>query len=268
VLIRDPGKRHIAWFDVHVPKQNDLTAPLGFAHDVGCDYFIIGGDFLNLEWASHWNEKVFAEIGRGQLRKMLFQEIEAGEKVIASIRKAVGPKTRLLYIPGNHEEWLWFACFYHRIVEVPWTPESITFKSDVAKILDSGLSSLLTRLLNAKKYGLTILPYNEPLKIGSLVYLHGHQFGGSNPTAASAKRWPHVNLVYGHHHSHEVRTIHNGGDTGKVYQHTLCPALCGLMPGYLRDRSTRWLNGFWHCRFDNGIFDGNVVKVLDGRIIK
>lgn len=268
MLVRDHGRRHIAWFDVHVPHNGKVEEALEFAHETGCDHFIIGGDFLNLEWASHWNEKVFGEIGKTKLREMLFAEIDAGEKLIKRIRQAIPKDARLWYIPGNHESWLWYACFYHRIVEVPWSADSITFKSDVAALLDRGLGSLLARLLNAKKYRMTVLPYNEPLKIGSLVYLHGHQFGGANPTGTSARKWPHVNMVYGHHHTHEVRTIYNSADSRQTFQHVACPALCGLSPGYLQDKATRWLQGFWVADFKNGLFDGRVVKLLDGMVIR
>lgn len=267
MMVRESGKRHIAWFDVHVPHNSNIKEPLAFAHDTGCDHFVIGGDFLQLEFASHWNEKVFAEIGKTKLREMLFSEIDAGAKVISEIRKAIGPKTRLWYIPGNHEEWLWYACFYHRVVEVPWTTGSITFKSDVAALLDRDLGKLLARLLDAKKFNMTVLPYNEPLKIGKVVYLHGHQFGGQDPTATSARRWPHVNLVFGHHHTHSVRTIYNAAEPKQCYQHVACPALCHLTPGYLKDKSTRWLNGFFVADHKDGLFDGRVIKVLDGKII-
>lgn len=268
MIIKQPGRRHIAWFDVHVPHQSNLCGPLAFAHDTGCDYFVIGGDFVNMEFASHWNEKVFAEIGKQRVRELLGKEIDAAKKVIADIRRAIGPKAKLIYLPGNHEAWLWYACFYHGVFELPWKSEDVTFKTDIAKMLDVGLGKLLYRLLEAKRFDMTILPYNEPLQIGRLVYVHGDQFGGKNPTVTSAARWPHVNMVFGHHHTHMVTTIYNGANPRDVHQHTACPALCALSPGYLKDKSTRWLNGFWVCDIANGLFDGRVVKVFDGKIIK
>lgn len=268
MIIRDGGKRHIAWFDVHVPRNSDLKAPLAFAHETGCDNFVVGGDFLNLEWASHWNEKVFSEIGRSQLRKMLFEEIDAGARVLKEVRRAIGPKAKLWYIPGNHEEWLYYACFYHRVIEIPESVTTVTFKSDIAQKLDDGLGKLLARLLDAKGLDMRVLPYNEPLQLGRVVYLHGHQFGGSSPVSTSSRRWPHVNLVFGHHHTHQVMTIYNGADPRDVHQHVAVPALCDLNPGYLRDKSTRWLQGFWVADIRDGYFDGRVVKVMEGRIIK
>jgi hypothetical protein len=44
--------------------------------------------------------------------------------------------------------------------------------------------------------------------------------------------------------------------------------MCKLSPGYLTDGSTRWLNGFWTAEvLSNGLFDGRVIKVLDGKVI-
>lgn len=268
MVLRESGRRHIAWFDVHVPHNTVLREPLAFAHDTGCEDFILGGDFLNLEWASHWNERLFKEIGTLAIRKMLFQELEAGEKVVADIRRAIGRRARFWYLPGNHEAWLWYACFNHRVVDTPFDPDVLRYKSDLAKLLKTGLRDLLARLLNAKKYDMTVLPYEEPLKLGRIVYFHGHQFGGRNPTETSAKRWPSSNVVFGHHHTHLVNTIFNLGDPRQVNQHVAVPALCGLCPFYLRDPSTRWLNGFWVCDFKDGLFDGRVVKVMDGKIIR
>lgn len=267
MIVRDPGKRHIGFFDVHVPKHSPLKEPLGYVHDHGCDHFIVGGDFLNLEWASHWNERVFKQIGVLKLREFLEKEIEEGKKVLREIRKAIPKRARMWYIPGNHEAWLFYACFYHNIISLPWKSEDFHFKSDVADMLAHGLSGLLSRLLDAKRVGFTVVPYNEPLKIGKIVYLHGHQFGGQRPTQTSARRYPGVNLVFGHHHKHEVTPIYNQGDPSQCYEHVAVPCMTGLSPGYLRDKSTTWLNGFWIADHRGGLFDGRVKKMFGGKLI-
>lgn len=270
MIIRDPGERHIAVFDVHVPHQNPLNQVIGFAHDTGCDHFILGGDFLNLEWASHWNEAIFGEMGGGKLREMLYQEIDAGEKVIAEIRKAIGKKAVLWYIPGNHESWLWYAVWNHKFIPVPISldPKKIHFKSDVADLMNIGLGQLLHNLLHASKYNMQVLDYMEILRIGKIAYFHGHQFTGQNPLNSSMRKYPHLNVAFGHHHTEKRDTIFNGSDPRDVHQHTVVPALCGLCPGYLRDKSTRWLNGFWVADIQDNLFDGRVVKVFDGKIIR
>lgn len=269
MLVPKPGRKHLAIFDPHIPRHNPLDSVLGYAHDTGPDHVILGGDFGNYEWASHWNEAIFKDIGRIKLREWLFAEMDAQETVLGEIRKAVGKKARLYLIPGNHEAWIWYAAFNHQFIETPFTLESITFKTDVAKLMDKGLKELLSRLLHAKKYGLEVLEYNEPLKIGKIVYLHGHQFSSGALHNATGKRWPHCNLVIGHRHTHEVVSIFNQSDPNHFYEHVSVPAMCKLAPGYEKDKSTRHSNGFWVADFDTktGLFDGRVRKVFHGRLI-
>ena len=70
-------RKHLALFDVHVPHNIKLNSTIDFIKDYRPDEFIIGGDFLNLEWASHWNEKEFKTIGLEKLSGMLKQELNA-----------------------------------------------------------------------------------------------------------------------------------------------------------------------------------------------
>ncbi|NIO23224.1 hypothetical protein GTO10_04265, partial [Candidatus Saccharibacteria bacterium] len=93
---------------------------------------------------------------------MLEKEVEDGVKVISEIRKAIGKKAKLWYVPGNHEAWLFYACFYHSIFPIPFHSKDIHYKSDVADMLNKGLSSMLTVLLQAKKFNMHVLDYNDP----------------------------------------------------------------------------------------------------------
>lgn len=268
MIIRDPGRRHGAICDAHVPKNNPLLPVMDFFHDKGCDYFVVNGDFLNLEWASHWNEAVFKEIGDAKLREMLAEEMLAGREALADLRDALGKKCRIIWIPGNHEAWLSYAVWTRRFMSFKFKSKDFDFKADVAAMLDAALSELLAEQTGCADFGVEVLPYNEPLRIGDIVYLHGHQFTGADPTAQSARKWAGTNLVMGHHHTETRRTLFNGGDPRKVYQHTIVPAMTGLAPGYLVDKSTRWLNGFWTADFNSdGLFDGRVVKVFDGKCV-
>lgn len=224
---------------------------------------------MNGEWASHWNDPMFKEIGAIRQREMLFQEADAAKAMLQKIRRAVGPKCAMWYIPGNHEMWYWHAIFTHKFVALPVRSVDIQFKTDLAVVANRGVKTILENLMETKKIGVGVLPYKEPLKIGPIVYLHGDQFGGSNPTAASARKWPSTNLVFGHHHVHMVTTLYNSGDPKQVHQHTAVPPLCKLNPGYLMDPSTRWLHGFWCADFDKrGYFDGRVIKVFEGKIVR
>lgn len=268
MIIREPGKKHVGLFDIHGDRDHGLEAALGHIDSHTPDHTIIGGDASSFEWASHWNERAFADIGRIKHKQWFDEEMEALEAIIVDIRRAVGKRGRIIYIPGNHEAWCWHACFNHRFVEVPYDLDDITFKTDIAKLTDAGLKTLLSVHLHTKQHGVEVLAYNEPLKIGKITYLHGHQFSSGPLHNATGKRWPHCNLVIGHRHQHEVVPIFNQSDPEHYYEHVCVPALCDLAPGYEKDKSTRHSNGFWVCDFDRGgLFDGRVRKVFGGKMI-
>ena len=260
--------RQIALFDVHVPKHSDLRDVLKFVAERPVEHLILGGDFVNGTYVSHWSDPVFAEIGRQRQKEMVLEELDEAVKVIKEIKRAAG-KAKIWYIIGNHEMWYWHCIFNYRLFPLPFTTADFNFKSDIDAMANTGIAKLFTTFLDAKRLGMTVVPYKEPLKLGPLVYVHGDQFGGQDPTASSSRKWPSTNLVFGHHHVHSVRTLYNSGDPKQVHQHTAVPPLCQFNPGYLMDPSTRWLHGFWVADFDKrGYFDGRVVKVFDGKIIR
>jgi len=259
------NERHLAVFDVHAPHHSEagVNRVCEFAKEYKPDHFIIGGDFLNLEWASHWNDKMFKKLGEWQIQQWLKQEIEAGKDILARFRKAAGKKAKFWYIPGNHEEWLWYAVIYQNILQHPFNLADINFKTDIKAMEADGLAWLLKRELELDKLGIECLPYNKELKLHKITYLHGHQVSQNN----SAKHYPGQNIVFGHHHIYKVTPLFNGGKKRNAIEHVACPALCNLSPGYLKNKSTRWLNGFWtaDCQ-KNGLFFGQVRKILDGQL--
>lgn len=260
------NQRHIAYFDVHVPHNIDFKPVLAFQKDYKPTDIIIGGDFLNLEWASHWNEAVFKEVGFETIRENIGLECEAGRELLADIRRA-SPRANMHFIPGNHEHWLYQAALYFPAIGIPF-PAGLTrigFRADLAKQGNEALSFILSRTLQAEKFKMRVLPYNEHLTLGKINYLHGHQF---NSPASTARLYPTKNIVYGHHHTHHTITLNDNGDAGTAVQHVAVPCMTELAPGYLRDKSTRWLNGFWLAEvLDNGLFDGRVKKILGGNVM-
>ncbi len=271
MIIKDPGKRHIGWFDVHIPKPNPLKGAYDYLHDKGADHVILGGDILDMQFASHWNDRMFKAIGTIKQKEMIDEELDAGRRFLKSVRKAAGKKAKIWWVLGNHESWLLYVCFYHGLYSLPIKSKDVHFRTDIAAMMDTCLGDLYSRLTGAKDFNIHVLNYNEPLKIGHIIYLHGHQFGagGGKPTRASLLKYPGQNLVFGHHHTEDRGTGFNQGDPKQVVQHYAVPGLTGLAPGYLKDKSTRWLNGFWDAQFSkDGLFDGQVIKVFDGKVIR
>lgn len=256
--------RHLALYDVHCPRNIPLDPVLKFAQMYKPDEVVIGGDFMNLEFASHWNEAIFKHIGIAKVRDSLEKEFEAGRVILDELRQAC-PKSRIRYIPGNHEDWLYWCAVRYGYPDpgVPIDP-NINFKTDLADMRNRGLKTILERVLKTNKTRTEVLPYNKDLDIGKITYLHGHQITMSR----SLLKYPSKNIVYGHWHTQNTITAHNSGEMAKTIQHCAVPCLTGLGPGYLKSPSTRWLNGFWVADIlPNGLFDGRVVKVLSGKII-
>lgn len=205
-------------------------------------------------------------MGWNQIRENLGSEIAAARNLISRIRSA-SPKAELYYVPGNHEHWLYHAALYYPKLGIPLPPgtKKIGFKSDISKQGDEALAFILRNVLHAQKFKMTVLPYNEPLQIGKIVYLHGHQLPNYKNTLS---RYPTKNIVFGHFHTEHRETGHDGGDSGTAVQHTAVPCMTGLAPGYLKDKSTRWLNGFFIADvLPNGLFDGRVKKILGGKVM-
>lgn len=260
------ARKHLAIFDVHAPHNIKLDGVLKFTKDYAPTEFIIGGDFLNFEWASHWSEGVFATIGLEKLQTMLQQEVAAGRKVLEQFEEVLPKDCKKYYVLGNHENfYFWAALKYPQLAGgVNLHVDKMTFKSDIAKIEKEVLAEMIGGLLKTDELGYKMPPYCQELTLGKLTYVHGHN---ASSLPALQKQYPATNAVMGHHHTHQVLTTHSGGSGKNANQYVMVPALCGLCPGYLKSSSTRWLNGLWIADvLSNGLFDGKVIKVLDGKI--
>lgn len=260
----------IVYSDVHTPHEIDFTPVLKFQKTYDPQYIILNGDFLNMEWASHWTEPIFKELGFGKLRHQILEELAHGEALISRIH-ATSPKAKILFVPGNHEKHLAWASIYYPALGIATHIDTrkITFKTDVAKASDEALGHILTDTLHAKKYNMTVLPYNEELTIGHQTFLHGHQLSISN----SPRLYPNKSITFGHYHTETCITLNDSGtgDGKDVVQHRCIPCMTKLgpqKPGYLGSKSTKWLNGFYvsEAREDH-LFDGHVKKILGGRIM-
>lgn len=260
-------RRHVALYDIHVPHHINLSPVISFMKDYRPTDFVIGGDYLNLEFASHWNEKEFKYIGLEKLRGMLNKELETGRQVLRELVAALPKDCNKYFIPGNHEEWLYWACMTYPALAGSATlgVETMTFKSDLAEIRKQVIADLLVQHLETDKLGMKVLTYGKELNLGKITYIHGHTV--SSPTAMKRK-YPARNVVCGHHHTHLIDTQHNSGMQAETNQYVFCPCLSRLSPGYLSDGSTRWMNGFWVADvLPNGSFDGKVMKVVDGCVL-
>jgi len=225
-------RRHCALYDLHVPHNIELKPVLDFIKWYKPTELVIGGDFLNLEWASHWNEREFKYIGWEKLSRMLENELLSGKKILQAITDAAPKDCNKYFIPGNHEDWLYWACLTYPALVGGLTlgVEQMTFKSDLAAIRKKVIAELLVKFLETDKFGYKVLPYDKELVLGGITYLHGHQVG---TLAALKKKYPARNVVIGHHHTALLDTLHNSGNQRTTTQYVFAPCLTKLSPGYL-----------------------------------
>lgn len=268
MIIRDHGRKHVGMFDMHVPHNIDLSPVLGYIYDHGPDKIILGGDDGHFEFASHWNDPFFKAMGTMLQKERLEEECDSLIKVYREIRKAA-KKAQILKIIGNHCMWVWHAVFNYGIVPLPIKAKDIKFKTDITRLMDVAIKPLLTNLLDMNNTRIVCLANKEPLKIGRITYLHGHQFSTGPLKNATGPSWSHANVVIGHRHSHEVWPVHNQAEPHNFYEHIAVPCLCPLAPGYEKNPSTRHSHGFWVADFDsNGYFEGHIKRVINGKLIE
>jgi len=260
-------QRHVALYDLHVPHEINLSSVLSFVKEYKPTHLIIGGDFLNLEFASHWNEAEFKYIGLERVSAMFQEEMLYGRDILAKIMSVIPVDCKRYFLPGNHEDWLYWSCLTYPAIagQIKLGVEHMTFKSDLADIRKQVLANLVSQFLETDKYQIDVLKYGKELNLGKVTYIHGHEF---STFAAMKKKYPARNIICGHHHTHTVDTLHNSGQSKSINQYVWVPCLSKLSPGYLKDGSTRWMNGFWVCDvLPNGHFDGKVIKVIDNCVM-
>src|ERR1019366_5421372 len=192
-------RRHLALADVHAPHNIELSGVLAYTKEYAPTDFIILGDFVNFEWASHWSEGVFANIGLEKLKAMLHQEAAAARSVLDQFEKVLPKDCKKHYVLGNHENFLfWAALKYPQLAGgVDLHVDKMDFKSDIAKIEKEVLAEMIRKLLGTDELGYDVLPYCKELVLDKIVYSHGHQSGS---LAALQKQYPGQNCVIGHHH--------------------------------------------------------------------
>lgn len=262
-------RKVVAVYDVHVPKNINLSPLNNFLVDFQPDDFVVGGDFLNLDSISHWNDKNFANIGFSTVRRNLHKEFAAGRKVIEDWVKILPKGGKKYYIPGNHEWWLvGFATKYPQIFQEETDMEVPEWDSDYTNTQKTFFSKLLNHYLHLEEYGFEIQPYMRPLKIGKIYFVHGHEFGGGNNHAKSMVEKGKKNIVGGHVHTHQVYTSYSPLDFSEFHSGVSVPCLTGLGPGYLQQPNTKWLNGFYAALMQpDGFYHDYVLKIIKGKLI-
>lgn len=223
-----------------VALQDDkaINATLSFLEEFKPHTIILGGDTLDCGAISHHNH---GKPGKNEGLKLLADAQECRANIISPL-EAIGD--RLIYIEGNHEEWL-----HHLTDEMPALEGIVDLKS----------------LLGLKKWEL--VPQGESTTLGKLVFIHGDQLSGGEHMAKNATLAFERNVRFGHFHTYQVYTktsaLDMNGHTG-----VCVPCLCKKNPKYGLGAPNKWMQGFnWGYIAEDGLFNDYVSVIVNGKFI-
>lgn len=246
-------KKFVAAFDLHfgyerrnghktpLHDEKALNCMLEFTKDFKPDYFIWGGDALDCGVISHHNH---GKPGATEGFRLIGDATEGRKAFIEPIEKIIG-NGELVYITGNHEDWL----------------ADLTDKIPALE----GLVDLKS-LLKLDKWA--VIPQGEAYRLGKLVFIHGDQVKGGEHSAKWATLAYEKNVRFGHHHTAQLYSktsaIEANGHTGIAV-----PCLCKKGPRYGGGSPNKWQQGFlWgYTGGPKGLFNDYLTIIIDGKAI-
>lgn len=242
--------KFIATFDLHYGYErrhghayplHDISAwstVLKFAADFKPDTWIHGGDMLDCGVISHHNH---GKPGATEGMKLLADAKEGRKIFIDPVEKIVG-KGDLVYLIGNHEDWL-------------------TDLSDAIPALE-GLIDVNTLL---KLDNWRIIPQGGHFDLGKLTFIHGDTVKGGEHVAKNAVMNYDRNVRFGHHHTSQSYCRNSALDFKNAKTGVAVPCLCGKNPKYTEGAPNRWTQGFQFGYIrDGGLFNDYTVIITAG----
>jgi hypothetical protein len=229
--------------DTHMKNRDHsaVNAYLEFIEWYRPHVAIIGGDLMDAEGVSHWPS--------GSLEpKRFIPEVVETREFLDELRRRVGPDCQIIYIEGNHEDWIKQAMvakmpeFFHGLEELNLLPD-------------------LKALLELDDRNIPLIPVNELLKIGKIYLTHGLFAGGSH-----AKK--HLDTIKGniyYFHTHDVQTAHAPSIHGLIEAASL-GCLCRLDAPFLKGKPNNWVHAFGVFEFQkSGNYSFYCPKIFNGQ---
>ena len=214
--------------DIHFPFH-DSTAwglALKIIKKLRPDLLWLGGDIIDFYAVSRYDKSPARKL-------MLQEELNVAKRELRRLRK-VAPQARMVYQTGNHEE---------RFTKYLWgkAPELSVLRA---------LS--LPELLGLDAIGAEFIDDYRPQAVGQLYHLHGHLGPGGSVNAARGKALKFKdNVIFGHHHRHQVE--YQRAYSGRTIGAWANGCLCGMEPEF--DPCPQWTHGITVVRYaKNGTF--------------
>lgn len=218
-----------------------LNALLKFAADFRPDTFIWGGDALDCGAISHHNAK---KPGATEGMKLAQDAADGRRAFIEPVEKIVGSKGKLVYMNGNHEQWI----------------EDFTDKYPALEgILDTASILKLDRW--------EVIPQGGIYRLGKLCFVHGDGIKGGENVAKTAVINYEESIRFGHFHTYQAFTKNSPVQNQLAKTGVSVPCLCHKDPNYGEGAPNKWVQGFLFGYIDDkGFYNDYVAIIINGRV--
>jgi hypothetical protein len=231
----------VALPDTHIPFHIDLHPIFRFIEDFKPDKIVILGDAHDWTSVCHWIADQSRHLDGGILKDN-YRELHTA--LLDPLNKIRG-KAEIIYILGNHEDWLIRASFLDPNGRGYWE---------------------LEKNIDLKKYNMQIVQVNKSYRVNdNLSLIHGTYCNLYH--ARKHAEVYHQSVLYGHVHDIQSHVLVSPIDVDKFYKGASIGCLCNLNPHYMRNRPNRWVNGFNYIYADekDGSFQDFQVVIVKNK---
>jgi predicted phosphodiesterase len=232
--------------DIHYPREDKRTmaAVEKYMDSQSWDYLIYLGDVGDFDCISGHNAGK-PRLTSGQAIAKDYKYINARLENHARI---VGPKTKMIWIKGNHDE------RPERIVdEFPAYEGQIEVENNVELIKNGRITYL------------NFWRGNESAELGHATFIHG-QYTSEHHAKAHVMAYG-CNVFYGHLHDFQQYSKVWRGDNKTIMGQSL-GCLCSYNQPYMRGRPNKWQQGFGVFYFQpNGFFNYFPTMIFNHQFI-
>lgn len=215
---------------------------LAFAKEFKPDTFIWGGDALDAGVISHHNH---GKPGATEGLKLREDATEGRKAFIAPIEAIVPKAGDLIYMVGNHEDWL-------------------TDLTDQIPALEGIID--LPVLLKLDRW--KVIPQGGAFNLGKLTFVHGDTVKGGEHVAKNAVVNYERSIRFGHHHTFQAYTKNSALDYKNAKTGICVPCLCTKTPKYGEGAPNRWTQGFCYGYIgEGGTFHDYIAIIVDGKTV-
>ena len=227
--------------DTHIPFHIHLDPVFEFIKDFKPDKIILVGDMHDWTAVSHWTAENSRHLDGGIIQEN-YDELK--KELLNPLKKIKG-KAEMIYILGNHEDWL-----------IQATNESPNGRGywEIEKNID------------CLEYDMKLVAVNKVYRVNSKLYItHGPYTNEFH--AKKMVNTYHTTILYGHVHDIQSHTIVSAVDVDEFYNGQSIGCLCHLNPHYMKNRPNRWVNGFCFVYVDDktGYFNHYPVFIVKNK---